>query len=349
MIKLGFLGGGIDSIAGKVHLIASQMDRKFKVIGGIFSKDIEKSKKTASIWKVKHFNSLKEMIEEVDLIVLLTPTPNHFEDLKNILKYPKIGVIADKPLVANIKEAQDIKNYLKDRFVVVTHNYSGYPLVREMRFLVQNNFLGNIKKIIVNMPQESFFKPMKPGYPQKWRLQDGEIPTIALDLGVHTFHLAKFIIQKDFHVFFTEKNSFSKYNVIDDYEIFAKTTDKKTLIKLSFSKVMIGNTNPLYIEVYGDKAGVKWSQNDFENLYITYTNGKKEILNRGFAYFEATKLRYQRMAPGHPSGFIEAFANVYFDIYKSYQDYKKNKSFKNDFICDAFQTIDSIKFWVKTT
>ena len=147
MIKLGFLGGGVDSIAGRVHLIASEMDRKFKVIGGIFSKDKEKSKKSASIYKVKHFESLEEMASEVDMIVILTPTPLHQKNLKEVLKYD-VGIIVDKPLLTSTKEAKDLD--FKDKFVVVTHNYSGYPLVREIKALYENKILGEIKKIKIN-------------------------------------------------------------------------------------------------------------------------------------------------------------------------------------------------------
>jgi predicted dehydrogenase len=337
MIKLGFLGGGIESIAGKVHLIASQMDNNFKVIGGIFSKDKKKSLQSAKIYKVKHFSSIDDMAKEVDIIVLLTPTPNHYGDLKQILKYD-VGIIVDKPLFAYPK-ALDFSN----KFVIVTHNYSGYPLVREIRELISHGYLGNIKKISIRMYQESFFKPMKPGYPQQWRLKDEKIPTLALDLGVHTYHLATFLLQKNIVPFFCEKNNFSKYNVVDDCIVLAK--QKNILVELAFSKIMLGNTNPLYIDVYGDKAGIKWSQDDFEHLYITHSNGHKEILNRSFAYFEANKPRYQRMAPGHPSGFIEAFANLYQDIYESFVEYKTNKTFTNKFVYDYKHSIESLKFF----
>jgi predicted dehydrogenase len=339
MIKLGFLGGGADSIAGRIHLTASEMDRKFKVIGGIFSKNKEKSKKSAAIYKVRHFDSLEEMASEVDIIVILTPTPLHYENLKEVLKYD-VGIIVDKPIVANISRF-DLN--LNAEFVVVTHNYSGYPLIRELRALVKNGVLGDIKKIKINMAQESFFKPLKPGYPQKWRLKDYEIPTIALDLGVHTYHLARFILNKIFEPFFCETNSFSEFNVIDDMIVLAKSKD--VLVELSFSKISLGNTNPLYIEIYGNKAGAKFSQDDFENLYITYNDGKKEIINRSNAKFEANKKRYQRMAAGHPSGFIEAFANLYTDIYEAFLEFKDKGYFTNENVSNYTESLDSLRFF----
>jgi predicted dehydrogenase len=149
-------------------------------------------------------------------------------------------------------------------------------------------------------------------------------------------------LDHDFKIIHKELNSFSKFDVMDDCEIIAKNNN--TLIKLGFSKAMLGNTNPLIVEVYGEKAGVKWSQDDFENLYLTYFSGERKILTRSFAYFEANKKRYQRMAPGHPSGFIEAFANLYSDIYDAYMEFKNNGSFSNDYIYDYKHSIDSLKF-----
>jgi predicted dehydrogenase len=332
-MKLGFLGGGIDSIAGRVHLIASQMDRKFKVTGGIFSSNKEKSKKSAREYKVKHFNSIKDMCKEVDAVVVLTPTPEHYKNLIELKKYKK-PLIVDKPLVSSVKEKIDFNVP-----VIVTHNYSGYPLVREIKYLIKNNILGEIKKIDIKMPQESFFKPIKPGYPQKWRLKDYDIPTIMLDLGVHTYHLLRFIYPQKITKVFAECNKFSKFNIFDDCEILIKLNN--TICNMSFSKISLGNSNSLSIEVYGEKAGVKWIQDNSEELILSFSNGKKEILTRSFAYFEANKKRYQRMPPGHPSGYIEAFANLYSDIF----DYLNGK--KNDFVYDYKHSIESLIFLEK--
>jgi predicted dehydrogenase len=140
-MTLGFLGGGVNSIAGRVHFIASQMDKKFEVVGGIFSKDKDKSKISAKEYGVKHFDTIEDMVKEVGLVVVLTPTPDHFENLKELLEYD-IGIIVDKPLVDNLKNIDEL-NFDK-KFVVVTHNYSGYPLVREIRALTKNTLRSNI-------------------------------------------------------------------------------------------------------------------------------------------------------------------------------------------------------------
>ena len=338
MIKLGFLGGGYDSIAGKVHFIASQMDNYFKVIGGIFSRDDLKSKKSAKIYNVKHFNSLEEMCKEVDIVVVLTPTPIHYQNLLEISKYD-VGVICDKPLVSNLQEAIKIKKLYQDRFIVVTHNYNGYPMIRELRALIKQQKFGAIKNIIINMPQESFLRPPKSvKYPQKWRLEDGKIPTIALDLGVHVYNLAYFLLQKSPNRVLIEASNFSKYNVIDDMKIWVRYEDD-TKGSFWISKTALGNANALSIELYGEKASAKWSHENPEELIIAYNNGKKEIISRSCNLLEAGKKRYNRMTPGHPSGFIEAFANIYVDI----ASYYKGK--KNPYVFGVDHTIDSLRFF----
>lgn len=340
MLKLGFLGGGLGSIAGQVHFIASQMDNYFHVVGGIFSANELNSKQSANNYKVKHFNSLEEMCLDVDIVVLLTPTPMHYQNLLELSKY-NVGVICDKPLVANLEEAKEIKKLYQDKFLVVTHNYNSYPMIRELRALVKQHKFGIIKNIIINMPQESFFRPPKSiKYPQAWRLKDDKIPTIALDLGVHIYNLADFLLQSSVKKVFADLNQFSNYNVVDDMKIWLEFQNN-TKGSFWITKTALGNANALSVEIYGDRASVKWTQGNAEELIISYNNGTKEVLNRSCDLIEATKKRYNRMTAGHPSGFIEAFANLYVDIALFY----KNEI--NSYIFGLDHTIESLNFFEK--
>ena len=306
MFKLGFLGGGIGSIAGKVHLIASYMDRRFDVVGGIFNRDNKKSVLSAKEYNLKNFSGIREMEKEVDIVVILTPTPMHF---KNIMQVEK-PVIIDKPLCSNYLEAKKILTEKKN--IVVTYNYTGYPLIREAKKIIKNGVIGKIIKAKFFMSQESFLKPFKPGYPQEWRKKDGAIPNLLLDLGMHIFHLAYFLIG-DFEILFKKLNNFSALKVVDDCEIIAKTSNN-AVVSFSCSKIMLGELNNFGFEIYGEKGSLKWYQNNCEELLLTKDNEIKKI-NRNNAIFEANKSRYNRMVPGHPSGYLEAFANYYCDIF----------------------------------
>jgi len=338
LIKLGFLGGGYGSIAGPVHFIAAQMDKHFEVVGGIFSHDTAYSKESAKNFQVKHFHSLEEMCNKVDIVVVLTPTPMHYQNLMELCKY-NVGVICDKPLVSNLQEAKEIKKLYKDRFIVVTHNYTGYPMVRELRALIAKQNFGAIKNIIINMPQESFFRPPKSvKYPQKWRLQDDIIPTIALDLGVHVYNMAYFLLKENPNRVFAEVSKFSTYDVVDDMKIWL-SYENSAKGSLWISKTALGNANTLSIEIYGEKVGAKWLHENPEELVVAYNNGKKEIINRSCDLLEAGKKRYNRMTPGHPAGFIEAFANLYVDIASFY------KNGQNHYVFGLDHTLESLQFF----
>ena len=343
-LKLGFIGGSIDSIAGYTHFIASQMDGKFEVVGGIFSSDTNKSRKTAEFFNVKHFDNIDNLVNEVDMIVILLPTPNHYEMLLKLKKY-NIPIICEKPLVSTLEEAKKIKELYKDSFLVVTYNYSGYPMVRELKALIQQNYFGNIINIVIEMPQESFFRPPKSvKYPQKWRLKDGFIPMIALDLGTHLHHLAYFLLEKEPKSVMADFNSLSKYNVIDDVKMMLKYSEDLVGF-FSFSKIKLGNANSLKIEIYGDRASAKWEQNSSELLEISLNNGEKRVLNRGCDLIVANQKRYNRMTYGHPSGFIEAFGNLYYDIYEVYKNYKNGDVINGPYVFGIDHAYNGLKLF----
>jgi predicted dehydrogenase len=338
MYKLAFIGGSIDSIAGSPHFIASQMDRRFEVISAVFSRDKQTNKQTANQWGIdKYYNNYLDMIENeknnIDAVVILTPTPNHCEIIVELLKQ-NIPIICEKPLVGSIEELKTIEQYYDENkhFLVVTNNYSGYPMLRELQHKIANNELGDILQIRLQMPQESFLRPPKSvKYPQKWRLKDDFIPMISLDLGSHLHHLAFFLLQKEPRKVMANYSSFSKYDIIDDVNMFLEYDDNlKGNIWLS--KTALGHRNGLHIEVYGTIASALWHQENPEKLEFSYSSGQKVIIDRGSDIEMLPNKLYNRMTPGHPSGFIEAFANLYNDIANSLDDFKNNKPYTNKYV-----------------
>lgn len=164
MYKLAFLGGSLDSIAGYPHFVASQMDRRFEVVCGVFSTNKEVNRKTAKRWKVKnYYDEVNEMIEKekdvIDAIVILLPTPLHFEYINKISKLG-IPIICEKPIVSSYEEILSIEKNLKNNFLIVTNNYSGYPMLRELKQKIAHKELGEILHIRLKMPQESFLRPV---------------------------------------------------------------------------------------------------------------------------------------------------------------------------------------------
>jgi predicted dehydrogenase len=338
MFKLAFIGGSINSIAGYPHFVASQMDKRFEVIAGAFSKDAQVNSITAKKWNIpKFYNRWEELIERekfnLDAVVILTPTPLHCDIIVELLKQ-NIPIICEKPLVnsiEDIKRIQKVYNPTK-HFLIVTNNYSGYPMVRELQEKIKNEELGEVLNIRLKMPQESFLRPPKSvKYPQKWRLKDDFIPMISLDLGSHLHHLAYFLLQEEPSKVMATYDKFSKYDVVDDVNMFL---EYRSGIKgnIWLSKTALGNRNGLHIEVYGTKASASWHQENPEKLNFAYCTGQKTIIDRGSDIEMYPNPLYNRMTPGHPSGFIESFANLYNDIANSLDNFKKKEEYTSKYV-----------------
>ena len=347
-LKLGFIGGGVGSIAGYPHFIASQMDQRFKVVAGVFSHNKERNQETASKFKVKCYNSTEKMLqnEQLDVVAVLTPTPRHFEDIKMLLKRD-IPIICEKPLVSSYKDAIEVQNLSKNKFLTVTYNYSGYPMIRELKDVIESGRLGKIISIDLKMPQESFLRPPKSHlYPQQWRLKDGDIPMIALDLGVHLQHLAFFLLGKRPTQILSTMNNFSKYDVVDDMSLLLKYQNNM-IGKIWISKVALGERNGLSVSVYGTNGSATWIQENSETLNLAFQNGDKLILDRGGDCAIASQKRYNRMTPGHPSGFIEAFANLYFDTGDCLDEWKSCRRFDNPYLHGISHSVDGLSMFYK--
>ena len=323
-LRLAFLGGGIGSIAGPAHFCAAQLDGKFELVAGCFSKSAEVNRLSAEKYAITRiYEDLAELIkhekDNVDAMVVLTPTPDHLNAIKELLKND-VNVICEKPLCEDLSQLDEIKSALNrsSACLFVTFNYSGYPLIREMKERVRRDEVGQILHIRVEMPQESFLRPpTNIRYPQAWRLRDGKIPMICLDLGTHMHQLASFVADFQAVKATSSIKSYSDYKVIDNVEILAESASGVTC-SFWMSKVALGNRNGLNIQVYGSKGSLSWSQNDSERLYFSSKNGDIRIIDRGSQCFSDMSAS-TRMTPGHPAGYLEAFANIYSDIYKVMQ------------------------------
>jgi predicted dehydrogenase len=326
-LKLGFIGGGISSSIGRVHFVASQLDNHWNVVSGFFSRDQKINKDTSELWgidKSRTYNSLEEFIvsesERIDAVVILTPAPRHKKDILRIMD-AGIPIICEKPMTSSLDEALLIKEKAKGKnnLLSVTYNYSGYPMVRELRSLVEKGKLGKIHRIDLEMPQEGFIRinptTGKLNKPKEWRLSDGDIPTICLDLGIHLHHLANFLTgEEPTHVMSKFSNSLVYENIVDDAMLWLKY-DSGLTGSFWMSKVALGSRNGLKIRLYGTKASATWEQTDSENLLVCYKDGSRVSVDRSTKALSCGEYRYNRYTVGHPAGFIEAFANLYNDLY----------------------------------
>jgi predicted dehydrogenase len=336
--RLGFIGGSIQSAVGLTHCVASQLDNRWKLVSGCFSRNKDISMDTGLQWGLseeKIFSDWKEYINSeksnVDAIVVLTPTPEHCKIVKFLLEND-IPVICEKAMVANLKESEEIRQVLEDRkgFLAVTFNYSGYPMIRELRSLLLDNKLGKLTQIQIEMPSDGFIKEKHEMCPQKWRLSDGKIPTILLDLGVHLHHLTSFITNLKPISVNADFNHFSIFDdIVDDAHMWVNY-ENDFRASLWVSKTALGYQNGLKLRVFGELGSAEWYQEEPENLHMFSKNSTRTTYGRGnCVYGNQTKERFK---PGHPAGFIEAFANLYSDIADALNDYKNNDHWESSYV-----------------
>jgi predicted dehydrogenase len=315
-LRLGFIGGGINSAVGRAHYAACRMDGKFEVVAGHFSRDPAINEATGEAFNcatVSVPDLLRQSDTNVDAIVILTPTPSHYIGVSHALARG-IPVICEKALASTSAESDQLIQ-ARDQcngFLAVTYNYTGYPLVRELRDMVLSGELGGIVSIQAEMPQEGYLR--KSTNPQDWRKQDGEIPSVHLDLGTHLHHLIHYITEDRPSSLVAHQSSKGAFGVIDDVQCIAEYQSGFTA-SLWFGKTAIGHRNGLRIRINGSKASAEWVQENPEELYMASAEGSRWIMDRSSPECVVAKEpRYQRFKAGHPAGFIEAYANLYADL-----------------------------------
>jgi len=325
-LSLGFIGGGLNSAIGQTHRIASQMDGHFKLVAGCFSRDPAINQHTGLTWGLSAQDIYSDALSllhhchtQLDAIVILTPTPQHRDIILACLEY-KLPIVCEKALVATVTEAQVIQQEIArtDGQLSVTFNYSGYPMVRELRERLLSGELGKIQHVMIEMPQEGFARinaKGEPAQPQAWRCTDDEIPTVSLDLGVHVHQMVEFLTDKHAIDVYAVNSTFARIpGVIDTVNIVSRY-EEGMVCNYWYGKGALGHRNGLRVRVYCSEGSAEWLQMEPETLRMTDRYGNVSLVDRTSSNNKvANQARYCRFKAGHPAGFIEAFANYYADI-----------------------------------
>lgn len=326
-LKIGFIGGGLNSAVGYTHYASSHLDGLFQLEAGCFSRDPATNRATAERFRVdpaRTYADWRDLVAreagELDAVVVLTPTPTHAAIVTTLLE-AGMAVICEKALATSAAECAQIQRSLEahNGFLVVTYNYSGYPMVRELAARCRAGELGRLQQLQVEMPQEGFLRRPLPGQaptPQAWRCQDYAIPTVSLDLGVHLHHLVDVISGglRPKRVTAVQNHFGLVGDVIDSVNALI-VYEQELVVNAWYGKTALGSRNGLRLRVYGSEGSGEWLQSEPERLTLADAEGGIRMLDPGSpGLLEAGLPRYQRFKPGHPSGFIEAFANLYADI-----------------------------------
>lgn len=353
--KIGFIGGGINSAVGNTHRIAAQMDCRFVLEAGCFSTRTKINRETARQWGVDEFrvyDDWRTLLDaekgKLDAVCVLTPTPIHAEIVVEALR-KGFAVICEKTLATSSREAAAICRAVEARggFLAVTYNYTGYPMLRELRQMILRGRLGRIHLIQIEMPQEGYIrldKQGKPVRPQAWRLQDREVPIVSLDLGSHLHNMIYFLTAKRPLEVVADQASYGFFRPVIDNVMCLARYENDMRAQIWYGKMALGHRNGLRVRVYGDRGGAEWFQMVPEELILNDAGGKRQIVDRASSCVEiADQPRYNRFKSGHPAGFIEAFANHYYDIADALLEFRKTGRYQSPWVFTAQLAEEGLK------
>ena len=346
-MKVGFIGGGLDSAIGSAHFAAINIDRKYSLDAGMFSIDESINVSSGEFYGVdknRVYANISDFLraeqKNLDAVIVLSPTPLHFEHVNQIFD-AGMPVISEKALCTNSKDAQLLaaRTEKENRFLSVTFTYTGYPMVREIKRMISDGLLGDLLSVHVEMPQESFIRSSAIGtkpQPQAWRQLDYEIPSVTLDLGTHVVNLLEFITGDYVARVSGIASHAGEVSALIDNVMTIGELHKGTPISLNWNKISLGKRNGLACTIYGSNGSISWEQENPEYLRYGSKDGAIQIIDRSHPMVSvASERRYQRFKMGHPAGYIEAFANLYLDIAADLTSHKAGRTFDNPYTHSA--------------
>lgn len=318
-IRLGMVGGGNDAFIGEVHRIASRIDDRFTLEAGVLSATYERSLQSGQaigipserIYRDYHEMAQAEAARDdgIEVVSIVTPNHVHFNACKAFLK-AGIHVICDKPVTTTLDEAVELERLISEtgcRFLL-THNYSGYPMIREAKRIVAEGQLGNIRLVNVEYIQ-GWLATDHDSKQAQWRLdpkQAGAGGCIG-DIGTHAYQLARFVSGLRVEALSADLHSFGAERVLDDNAHIKLRFEGDARGMIWASQVAIGYENGVKLRIIGDKGALEFFQEDPNKLWFTRLDQPTTLLTRGGPKFRGDA----RVPAGHPEGFLEAFATLY--------------------------------------
>jgi predicted dehydrogenase len=346
-LKMGMVGGGRDAFIGAVHRMAARLDGRIELVAGAFSSDPAKSKASGEdlgLDPSRVYPDYQTMAaaerklpenERIDFVTIVTPNNVHFPPAKTFLE-AGFHVVCDKPMTFDLAEAKALREVVKStgKVFALTHNYTGYPMVKEARELVRNGDLGKILKVVAEYPQGWLIQPIDAeGQKQAaWRTDPSRTGASSCigDIGTHAENLGRYItglqideLCADFTTFVPGRRLEDDGNLLVRYQGGAKGV-------LYASQISVGEENDLSIRVYGTKASLEWHQEHPNELVVKYPDAPRKIYRRGNSYISETAKRFTRLPFGHPEAFIEAFANIYLEAARAVDAVKAGKPIPPD-------------------
>jgi predicted dehydrogenase len=331
-IRLGMVGGGQGAFIGAVHRIASRLDDQYELVAGALSSEPERAKASAAelgLRADRSYGAFEEMARReaeledgIEAVAIVTPNHMHFPVAKAFLERG-VHVICDKPLTATLEDAKKLAELAQRSGAVfaLTHNYTGYPMIRQAREMVAAGELGDLRLIHAEYLQDWLTTDIESsGQKQaEWRTdpaRSGAGGAVG-DIGTHAYNLACFVSGTDAESIAADLTSFVPGRALDDNVHVMLRWRGGARGLLWASQVAPGNENCLTLRVHGTRGGLEWTQEDPNRLWFTPFGEPKRLITRGGAGSGAAAARVTRVPPGHPEGYLEGFANIYSEAAKA--------------------------------
>ena len=356
-IRYGMVGGGRGAFIGAVHRIAANIDGQIELVAGAFSSDPEKSKDSGADFFLspdRVYGSYQELVtqeaalpadQRIDFVSIVTPNHVHFPAAKAALE-AGFHVLSDKPATFNLAEAKELAANVKKtgRLYGLTHNYTGYPLVKEARHLVHSGKLGKIRKVVVEYPQGWLATRIEASGQKQaaWRTdpkRSGAAGCIG-DIGTHAENLAEYITGLQISELAADLTAFVKGRKLDD--------DGNVLLRfkggakgvLHSSQISVGEENNLNIRVYGELGGLEWHQNEPNTLLVKWMDQPMQVYRTANGYLSDAAKAAGRTPPSHPEGYLEAFANIYKNFANAIRARQAGKKLAKDDVANDYPKIE---------
>ena len=327
-IRMGMVGGGRDAFIGAVHRMAAALDGHIELVCGAFSSDPERSRASgADFYLPAHrvYGDFHEMMaaeaelpagERMDFVSIVTPNNVHFPVAKAALE-AGFHVLSDKPMTFDLAEARELAALVERTGLQfgLTHNYTGYPMVKEARHLVRSGAIGAVRKVVVEYPQ-GWLASLIESEGQKqasWRTDPARAGASSCmgDIGTHAENLMEYITGLEIAELCADLSTMVDGRQLDDDGNVLVHLDNGARGVLYASQISAGEENPLTIRIYGELAGLEWRQEEPNTLTVKWGDRHREVRRTGVGELSAASAAHTRLPAGHPEGFVEAFANLY--------------------------------------
>ncbi|USG61045.1 Gfo/Idh/MocA family oxidoreductase [Sneathiella marina] len=322
-IRLGMVGGGNDAFIGGVHRVAARLDDKFVLVAGALSSTPEKAQQSGAALGLapdRIYDDFKQMAMRearlkngIEAVSIVTPNHVHLLAAREFLKRG-IHVICDKPLTSTLPDAKKLVKVAEasEALFILSHNYTGYPMIRQARAMIAKGDLGKLRIVQVEYPQdwlttEQDFKQAE------WRTDPARAGAGGStgDIGTHAFNLVNFVTGLELDSLAADLQAFVEGRRVDDNAHVMLRFKGGARGMLWCSQVAPGNENALRLRIYGEKGGLEWTQEDPNYLWHSPLEEPKRLITRQGAGAGSAAERMSRIPPGHPEGYLEGFANIY--------------------------------------